>query len=616
MQNKARTLGFILFGLCLLHACSENKEELSKKAGEQVYLANCAVCHSWPNTQAPQFAALKLLSKEDIITTLQIGVMRNQASILSKEQHEQLATYISSVSEIASSSTVVAGKCNDEITNQPSYKTPVIGNWGMGLENKRYYASNDLQITAKNVSQLKLSWAFAFPNATRARVQPTIVGNTLFTASQHGTIYALDRKTGCVYWTFQADAEVRSALVVGTDENGQASRLYFGDFKASVYALDLKTQRLLWKVKVDDHAMATITGTLNVFENRLYVPVSSMEIISARDSTYQCCTFRGAMVALNSKNGQQIWKTHTIADEPSPHGKTSAGVFILAPSGAPVWTTPTIDVKRRVLYIGTGENYSRPTSKTSDAIMAFSLDEGKVLWVQQTLADDAWNGACVFPPYGPNCPINYGPDADFGAPPILITTGENDLLLVGQKSGNVYALDPDNQGEIIWEKLVGRGGIMGGIHWGMASDGTTLFVPVNDQNDYPIHKEKPIQPGIHALKVENGENIWSTIEKSRCGLSSWECGPGISAAITLTPEVVFTGALDGILKAYHTKTGQELWAFDTKRNYDAVNGAKAFGGAIDSDGPIVVDNQLFINSGYAKFNEQPGNVLLAFEVKN
>ena len=599
----------------MLQSCVENKEEIAKRAGAEVYQNNCAVCHSGAVSEAPKLASLQLLSKEAIVTTLRTGVMRNQADRLSKEQHEQLAAFISAGKETETLARAITGICKEENSDASLDTTPIIGNWGMGLQNKRYYDGNDLKISAENVSGLKLSWAFAFPNATRARSQPTIVGNTLYTASQHGTIYALDRKTGCIRWTFQAAEEVRSALVVGTDENGVASRLYFGDFAATVYSLDLKTKKLLWKRKVDDHQMATITGSLNVFENRLYVPVSSLEIISAFDENYECCTFRGAMVSLNADTGEQLWKTYTIPEAAKPNGKTRVGTTIMGPSGAPIWTTPTIDTKRRVLYFGTGENYTRPVSKTSDAIMAMNMDDGKILWTQQMYPDDAWNGACVYPPYGPNCPEFHGPDADFGAPVMLITSGEKDILLAGQKSGDVYALDPDNAGAVLWTELVGRGAIMGGVHWGMASDGETLYVPINDQNDYPLHKEKPIQPGVHALNIKDGKRIWSTIEENRCGESeAYECGPGISAAITATPEVLFAGALDGVLKAYDTKTGKELWAYDTNRDYNAVNGEKAHGGAIDSDGPVVVGNQLFITSGYAKFGEQPGNVLLAFEV--
>lgn len=611
-----KILGILLIGWCFLLACGEDKEEIAKRAGAEVYQANCAACHSGPLSEVPKLASLKLLSKEAIITTLRTGVMRNQADRLSPEQHEQLAAFISASNETEATNVLVAGKCAAEESSETADAPPIIGNWGMGLENKRYYDADDLQITAENVSDLKLSWTFAFPNATRARAQPTIVGNTLYTASQHGTIYALDRKTGCIRWTFQAEAEIRSALVVGTDENGAASRLYFSDFSAKVYALDLKTKKLRWKRKVEDHHMATITGSLNVFENRLYVPVSSLEILSAFDEKYECCTFRGSMVALNADTGEQIWKTYTIPEEAKPNGKTSVGTTRMGPSGAPIWTSPTIDTQRKVLYFGTGENYSRPVSKTSDAIMALNLEDGKILWTQQMYADDAWNGACVYPPYGPNCPEYHGPDADFGAPPILITSGEKDILLVGQKSGDVYALDPDNNGETIWHELVGRGAIMGGVHWGMASNGQTLYVPINDQNDYPLHKDKPIQPGVHALNIVDGKRIWSTIEENRCDESSeWQCGPGISAAITATPEVLFAGALDGVLKAYDTQTGKALWAYDTDRDYEAVNGAKAFGGTIDSDGPVVTGRQLFITSGYAKFGEQPGNVLLAFELE-
>lgn len=616
MRHKIITYSIFVIALYFLQGCADRKETIINQEGEALFKANCAVCHSAADSQAPQLAALKLLSKETIVATLQTGVMRNQAITLTKEEHQQLANYISTASETAFINKSLVGMCNEGNDNDYSVDNSYIGNWGMGLENKRYYAEDDLLINTKNISNLTLSWAFAFPNATRARVQPTIAGNTLFTASQHGTIYALDRRTGCIRWTFQADAEIRSALVIGRDANGNASKLYFGDFKASVYALDLKTKQLLWKVKVDAHPMATITGSLNIFEDRMYVPISSMEIVSALDPEYECCTFRGAVIALNLENGNEIWKTRTIPEVPGPQGVTSVGTTIMAPSGAPVWTTPTIDAKRRVLYFGTGENYSRPTSKTSDAIMALSLEDGQIMWVQQTLANDAWNGACVYPPYGPNCPEDTGPDADFGAPPILINDGERDLLLVGQKSGDVFALDPDNMGKIVWRRLVGRGGIMGGVHWGMASDGNTLFVPINDQGGYPIHEEQPIQPGLHALKVEDGSRIWSTIEKSRCGDTSWACGPGITAAITATPDIIYTGALDGLLKAYNSKTGQELWSYDTKREFEAVNGVDAFGGAIDSDGPVILGNQMFVNSGYARFNEQPGNVLLAFEVKN
>lgn len=588
------------------------KAEIPTEA-EHIYKNKCAICHNGASPEAPKLEALKLLSPATVLKTLRTGVMRNQASTLSKEEQELVANYISEVNTIDEDPTVIKGLCDGQA--EEAVQNVSIGNWGFDLSNTRFNNRSDVAITAKNVSQLKLDWAFAFPGVSRARVQPTIAGNTIYTASQHGTVYALDKATGCIRWTFQADAEIRSAITIGTNKNDEATRLYFGDFNAKIYALDLKTQTLIWTQQVDEHAVATITGSLNLYKDRLYIPVSSTEIFNAYDPNYECCTFRGSVVALDAVTGKMIWKRYTIAEVPSPKGLTSANRPIYAPSGAPVWTSPTIDAKREVLYIGTGENYTQPTSKTSDAIIAMALEDGAIQWVQQTVPKDAWNGACMTPG-SPNCPDEVGPDYDFGASPILVKREHSsDLILAGQKSGMVYAMDPDREGAIVWQKRVGRGGIMGGIHWGMATDGTTLYVPVNDHSVYPEDAHKPAFPGVHAVDLDNGQPIWSTIEKDRCEDVDWQCGPGISAAISLTPELVFAGALDGVLKAYATQDGKELWVYDTNQEFEAANGIKAFGGTIDSDGPVVDGNQLFINSGYAKFGEKAGNVLLAFELE-
>ncbi len=584
---------------------------------ETLFNTRCGVCHNGGSTEAPLMSALKILPEEHILAAMKTGVMKNQAAMLSGKQHRQLAAYISETDKSDAAPLVVIGLCDEAETDDYTQASSQVDDWGLGLKNQRYYDHPDLKINEGNVGDLELKWVFAFPNASRARVQPTIAGNTLFTASQLGTIYVLNKETGCVRWTYQADAEIRSALVIGRDATGRADRLYFGDFVANVYALDLKTKKLLWKRKIDTHPVATITGTLSLYDDRLYIPVSSTEILSAADPGYPCCDFRGSMVALNKEDGSLIWKTYTISQVPEQQGTNRKGVPIFAPSGAPIWTGVTIDTQRRLLYIGTGENYTRPVTNTSDAIMAFALEDGKIAWVQQTMADDAWNGACVTITSRANCPDDNGPDADFGAPPILVRAGDRDLILVGQKSGIVYALDPDKKGEIIWQKHVGRGGTMGGIHWGMATDETTLFVPINDRGIYGIHKEKEKAPGVHALNVNDGRVLWSTIEKDRCPpLTLRGCGPGISAAITLIPGIVFGGTLDGFMKAYASRDGKELWSYDTKRDYKAVNGVKAFGGAIDSDGPIIVGNQLFITSGYAKFAEKEGNVLLSFAIND
>jgi polyvinyl alcohol dehydrogenase (cytochrome) len=579
--------------------------------GAQIYTTKCAICHSGSVKEAPRLEALKLLSEGAIITSLQTGVMKAQGTTLSAEEKKLVAAYISSIRNTTDKPKVVEGLCGQ---NTPEKNPQVhIANWGMGLENKRYISDN-IEINARNVEKLALSWAFAFPEATRARSQPTIAGNTLYTCSQHGLIYALDVATGCIRWTFQVETEVRSAIVIGTDKNGEANRLYFGDFKANVYAFDLKKRTLLWKKRVEPHEQATITGSLALYQNRLYVPVSSTEVIAAYNPQYPCCTFRGSVVALDTEDGKEVWKTY-MTDTPEPQGLTSAGVQRYAPSGAPIWSNPTLDLKRGLIYIGTGENYTRPATHTSDAIIALSMDTGKMKWIRQTISQDSWNGACT-PPGSANCPENHGPDYDFGAPPILIRRAEGDLVLAGQKSGMVYALDPDNEGKIVWQKRVGRGGIMGGVHWGMASDGQTLFVPINDHDAWEADKSKPAYPGLHALDIANGTIKWSVVEKNRCPSDvKWVCDSGLSAAITAIPDMIFGGALDGMLKAYATSDGKVLWEFDTNQDFTTVNGVKGYGGTIDSAGAVVVGNHLFINSGYAKFGEKAGNVLLCFKIK-
>jgi len=603
----------VLTGIFIFNATGTEEQRLA--AAAELYESYCNNCHNGNVAEAPLISSLQILSKEALVAALTTGVMKSQAAVLSAEQINDVADYLSMTTG-DTSPTPQQGQCADNIAYDTSLDPTPITNWGFNLKNQRYITPAQTSINADNVQRLKLSWVFAFPDATRARSQVTVYDQTLYTSSPSGLIYALDRKTGCIRWTFQAEDEVRSAITIGLDETGKAEKLYFGDFKANVYAFDLKAQKLDWKVKVDDHPAATITGSLNLFEDRLYVPISSLEVISAMDSTYACCTFRGAVAAFKASSGEQIWKQHTISEEPTQQGKSASGRATIAPSGAPVWCSPTIDVKRRLLYVGTGENYSRPATSTSDAILAFSLDTGEIIWAQQALARDAWNAACGIPG-NPNCPPNHGPDFDFGAPPMLVTDKNGkDWIFAGQKSGRVYALDPDNNGAFTWNRQVGRGGIMGGVHWGMATDGQRLFVPINDQSAWPADKDKSPKWGLHALQIPSGDPIWSTIEVNRCGEEDedWSCGPGISAAISATEDLIFTGTLDGWIKIYEADTGKERWAFDTDTDFESVNGVKAFGGTIDSDGPVIYENQFFITSGYAKFRENAGNVLLAFEV--
>jgi polyvinyl alcohol dehydrogenase (cytochrome) len=222
--------------------------------------------------------------------------------------------------------------------------------------------------------------------------------------------------------------------------------------------------------------------------------------------------------------------------------------------------------------------------------------------------------ACNLPDNA-NCPEEDGPDFDIGASPILLTLSDGrDVLLVGQKSGHVFALNPDQQGELLWKKRIGLGGFAGGIHWGMAADNDVLFAPNADTNFINKWKGERL-PGLYALKASSGEQLWFTPAPNACAEEDKPaCDPGLSAAITVIPEAVFAGGFDGHLRAYDRKTGAIIWDYDTVREFETVSGDIARGGSIESDGPVIVAGTVLVNSGYLFGGRMAGNVLLAFRV--
>jgi polyvinyl alcohol dehydrogenase (cytochrome) len=485
-------------------------------------------------------------------------------------------------------------------------------------QNQRFIPADVAGLSAASLGKLELKWAFAFPNAQRARSQPTIAMGAVYVGSQDGTVYSLDKRSGCIRWTFRASAEVRTPVVIdGWDASTPPQRplAYFADLIARVYAVDARTGELVWVAKADDHPNATVTGAPVLLKNKLYVPVSSLEVTSAADPNYPCCTFRGAVMAIDAATGVTLWKTHTIDEQPKEVGRTSVGTAILAPSGAPVWNSPSIDETRGVLYVGTGENYSSPSNDRSDALLAFDMQSGKLLWHRQKTRGDAWNVACMMA-NNPNCPVENGPDVDFGAATIVARDRNGrDLLLAGQKSGDVYALDPAQRGQPVWQQKVGRGGIQGGVHFGMALDGQTLFVPISDMSspeaETHLHAV-PSKAGLYAVDIANGKLLWATPANNVCNGRKF-CEPGISAAITAIPGAVLAGHMDGRLRAYDSATGRVIWEFDSTQSFKTVSGSTATGGSFGGGaGPIAQDGMLFAASGYGVYFHMPGNVLLAF----
>lgn len=576
-------------------------------SGEAVYQRRCASCHDSPSETAPARDALKQLSVARILRTLDFGVMINVAYVLNREEREAVATYLG----VKRDDVPVPphAYCADRTVNIGASPSPMWNGWGPDLSNARYTTASG--ITLDNVRKLKLKWAYAFEGDVSAFGAPTVLGRTLFIGSAGGAVQALSTDTGCVRWVYQASGPVRSAIVAVP--NGQTHVLVFTDLTGWAYGLEAETGRLLWKKKPERHESTRLTGSAAVHNGVVFIPAASWEETRASNPEYPCCTFRGSVTALRAKDGTEVWKTYTIRETPQAIEKGAGTVGTWGPSGAGVWGSPTLDLKRGLLYIATGDNFSSPPTDMSDSVLALELKTGRIVWSKQVMPGDVYSGACT----GSKCP---GPDYDFGSSVIIekLPNGR-DVLLAGQKSGVVYALDPDRKGAILWQTRVGKGGTNGGVQWGMASDGQQVYAAVSDlERKTPpgtiIQVGLPPDPtqggGLTALRISNGEKVWYAAPQP-CGTVP-KCSPAQPAAVTAIPGVVFSGSDDGHLRAYATEDGQVLWDFDTVRNYDTANGVSGKGGSLDGAGPVLAGGMLFVNSGYARNGGIAGNVLLAF----
>ena len=551
------------------------------------------------------------MSAEAVLHSLQQGAMKSQAATLTSQQQHAVAEYVSG-KKFQVNSRNVAGGC-------PSNEVPVSGDdsnwngWGVDLSNTRFQPKA-AGLAESDIPKLKLLWAFAFPRQSTVMAQPAVIGNRIYIGSADGQIYSLNSGTGCTYWTAHAEAGIRAAPSIVTTKNQPMA--IFADFAANVYALDANTGKQIWKTKVEDLPGARISGSPQVYDSRIYVPVSSIEENTSYDTKYECCRFRGSVVALDLKTGQQIWKTYTISDPPA--NTSSKGTQLWGPSGVGVWSSPTLAPEHNLLYVTTGNNYSGPFTTTSDAILALDMKTGKIVWSRQITANDIYNGNCETQSKS-NCPAS-GPDSDFGGPAILRTlpSGKR-LLIASQKSSVVTALDPDNNGEIIWQTRIGQGGPLGGIEWGSSADAEHVYAPLSDTALIPKKDDDPdLNPnkggGIFALQLANGKISWHTSPLPACA-DRQHCGPANSAPTTVIPGAVFAGAVDGHIRAYSTRDGHILWDYNTARTYHAVNRVlNAKGGSIDSAGPVIAGGKLFVVSGYPLWGGKPGNVLLVFSV--
>lgn len=494
---------------------------------------------------------------------------------------------------------------------------PMWNGWGADSANSRFQPESAGGMTGSDVPGLDLAWALGFPEGQFVTSQPTVVGGRIYIGTGPGGVLSLDAATGCVHWEFRAQAIVRTAVTIGRPNSPAPVRplAFFGDLQANVYAVDAETGRLLWSKRVDLHPQARITAAPVLFDGLLYVPVSSLEEAAAGRPSYECCTFRGNVVAYDAATGQEMWRTYIIEQEAVRTQKNARGTQNWGPAGAALWNAPTIDEKRGVLYIGTGNAYTVPAAPTSDAVMALDLKTGRIAWVKQLTSNDGWIAAgCEGALPGINCPDNVGPDFDFAQPPILRTLPNGrSVLAIGQKSGVGWGLDPDAQGAILWQNEVGVGSTQGGMVFGSAADEQQVYMATSDT---PLGAA--VAGGIAAINLATGQRAWHVRPPAlECeSPQDQRCVQGQSAAVTAIPGAVFSGATSGIMRAYSTVDGAVIWEYDTAREFTTVNGLKAKGGNLNGAGPVVVGGVLYMSSGYAKTRGGvPGNVLLAFSPK-
>ena len=580
------------------------------ETGFATFQTKCMSCHGNPTMagRVPDPATLRQFSPEKIYEALTTGAMKTQGSSLSDDQKRMLAVFMSGRtfgSAEQGDAKNMPNRCEANPAMSDPSASPSWNGWSADVTNSRYQTAKGAGLTADQVPNLKLKWAFGYPTGVSAFGQPAVASGRVFVGSDIGYVYSLDAKSGCVYWSYQAKGNVRGGPSIGPVKGHGATKyaVFFGDAHANVYSVDAQTGQELWTRKVDDHFVARITASPKLFEGYLYVPVSSSEEFAAANLDYPCCTSRGSVVKLDASTGAQEWKTYVVPETPKPTRKNSRGVQQYAPAGASVWNSPTIDEKRHAIYFGTGDSETEPAAKMSDAVMAVDMKSGKVLWYYQAQAGDAFLGGCTGPEKTDNCPTENGPDLDIGNSPVLHSLpGGKSIVVAGTKDGKLFALDPDKKGAVVWQTKVvdNPPGTplfrLSGIVWGGAFDEKAAYYGQTGG-------------GITAIQLTTGEKLW---QKPLA-----EPGKRVNngAAATAMEGVVFIAGSDGKIHALKSADGTEIWSYATDRPFETVNKVEAKGGSIASIGPTIVNGMLFIGSGYGVIGGPTGNVLLAFGVE-
>lgn len=596
--------------------------------GKAVYDQFCAACHSAPEegSRAAPVAALRRMSAQTLMAALTTGVMKPVGDALDPAQRRDVVAYLAAPEGPTGTAWIDDHRCAVGARAVDLTAKPAQVGMGVDTDASRRMNAAAAGLTTKDLGRLEVAWTFALPRTTSLRGQGVVVGSTLFyPAGQAGHVLALDTRTGCVKWA--TPAKVRTSLTYGRLGGNGPWAVVGGEETGDLVAIEAASGKVVWRADPRHDKTVPLSGTPLFAGERILVPISAIDVANAMRGAFECCKAHGALAAVDATDGRRLWTWHTMADAKPLGRKNSLGAALYGPSGAPIWSSPSVDLKRGVVYAATGENTSPPATATSDAVVAVDLATGKTKWVFQALANDVWNMACPVGspdapgrPAGPNCFFSREGtvlrDHDFGAGPLIWRGKGRELILAGQKSGEVWALNAAT-GNVVWRHQFGQGTPLGGVHWGIATDGVRLFAPIADPG-VPADRNAA---GLYAIDIAGGTLAWSWKAAPDCGEGRQARVPtcagryGISAAPLVVDGAVIAGGLDGRLHIFEAASGEVLAVHDTAVAFEPLNRIKGAGGAIDTAGPFAGDGMLFVGSGYGAFGQQGGNVLVALRPK-
>lgn len=571
--------------------------------GQTLFQGKCSSCHS-PEGGAPSVAAMNAMPTEAIFDALIKGKMKDAAASLTSREKRNVAEFLGKrpyVDPASGDVTKMANQCPSNPRLADLNAATAWSGWG-GPTNARFQSEAAAGLKAGDIPRLKLKWSFGLPSGSNSYSQPAVAFGRVFVGADDGVVYSMDAKSGCAYWAFRSDQFGRFTPIAAPISGYPGTRyaIFFVTRSATAYAIDAQDGKLLWKNVVKD-GLNNLSATAAYHDGRLYVPLSGTETLTGANLDYECCTSRGAVVAVDANNGKVLWRTQSIPEPLRSLGENSKGKQTFGPAGASVWNTPTVDAKRKLIYVGTGNSFGRIAADTSDSILALRMDDGKIIWHHQEFSGDSFmNGCRATNAADTNCPQKLGPDYDFGgSSAILQTVAGKDILLAAGKGGVAIALDPDAEGKLLWRTQLWdtqAPSASGLVVWGGTADGTHVYYPLQQPGG-----------GLKALQLTTGKVDWNAaINADRRG----QAGPATSI-----PGVVFTGGWDGILRAVDA-AGNVIWTYDAKRDFETINGVVANGGSFGCAGVVVSGGMLYVASGYTGIQGgSQGNVVLAFAVE-